>query len=760
MTTDLVTRSGSMLFDLISTLEPRVRPLRAWYLESLLPTIGKWYLSEGDQGIKRGKEMLGRAWLEILGEDPGPAMAFVKSSGDKSTPTLVLPLVRRILSLTKDHRLLSAALTICRSTDLWTAKGNLASVVKQVQVIADSRLPSGAKHMVDEFIQFCHEFLSSAPSSDFRRAYKDFLRFHDAEQSERIVGELFSVKSGPNGPLTPNAHLDWCTLHEAKTSKGTTLLEEIRNLESELCKSAFGPISLESWDSWEEFSPSDISGGKEYSKYPGKISIIREKSGKVRLVASPDYYSQKALKPIHDWLMALLRTIPMDCTFDQRAAVPKIGKWQDSGRTVYSFDQSSCTDLFPMVCQLPILSARFGEPIAEAVRTVMCDREWEIKLKPGRTKVVTWGVGQPMGLYASWPLMALAHHLLVQFSYWRTSKGRKSKDVFRDYVICGDDIVIGSKSVAESYLKVVKTLGMKVNLTKSHISGGKTWIDPVSEFAKITIWKGKPLFPIRPNMVLRSMQDWRYAVPLILELSQLDGWKPKLSFFKKIVIRYYPTKQKYLLPLLTIPRFLGGIGLRDSTKLHDKFMKLRDGEIHPWLYYLGRKIRTERVLENKLGRFDFSEALPPRALREHPLVMVTEAMGSRRRRFSIPRTPLGSLPVTAEWCKVILEVGCSQFPELGIMDDLIKVSPCPIWDPYSEKKQLSSLAAWEETLRKPHFWPKPDRDSQADPNKDTAFPDDPWSSDYLGAEAQYAFVTRIMTALRFENPFRDVNPDR
>lgn len=751
MTTDQVTKSGSMLFDLISTLEPRVRPLRAWFLGSLLPTIGKWYRSEGDQGIKRGKEMLGRAWLEILGEDPGPAMVFAKSSGKLHTPTLVKPLVDRILSCNKDHKLLSAALTICRSTDLWLAKGDPSSVVKQVKVIADSRLPLRAQHMVKEFTSFCHEYLQSGFSANFKKAYQDYLRF--APGSEHIVrnlGELFSIKAGPNGPLTRSAHLDWCTLYESKTSKGTSLLDEIFELETKLCKyKAFGPISQMPSRLWEGFSPSEVSGGRSYAPNPGKISLIKEKSGKVRLVASPDYFSQKTMKLFHDWLMSCLRTIPMDCTFDQRSALSKIGKWQDSGRTVYSFDQSSCTDLFPMVCQLPIISERFGDPIAESVRTVMCDRMWTVKIPSGQTKSISWGVGQPMGLYGSWPLMALAHHLLVQFSYWRTSKGRNLRDTFKDYVICGDDIVIGSKSVAESYLKVVKTLGMKVNLTKSHISGGKTWIDPVSEFAKITIWKGKPLFPIRPNMVSRSIQDWRYAVPLILELSQFDGWKPKLSLLKKIVIRFYPTKKKYLLPLLTTPTFMGGVGLRDSVSLKNKFFSLHDGEIHPWLYYLGRKIRTEKLLEAREFSYQFPEEIPYKCLRDHPLWAVHENF--RALQPKMPGALMSRSMTTEEWCKILLEVGSGRFPELGIMDDLIKVSPCPIWDPDKERVRMTQLASWEDTLKKPHFWKEfnqPERNTTLNEGSSVS----PETLYNYGANAQLAFVTGIMTALRFENP--------
>jgi hypothetical protein len=734
-------KAALMLFDMVETLEPRLAPLKRWFLKDLVPTIDKWAESEGDQGIKRAKDALGKGWLLVLGEDPGDPMAFTKATPE-GVPSLVQPLVDRISHLRKDQRLLSAVLSLTRVTDLWLAHGDQASVMKQIKTIRDSSLPGTAKAVIKDFSEFCHRFLSSKEGTPFGKMYLNDLGFPKSQMHAKVaVGEFYSEKSGPNGPLTESAHLDWCSLRSAYTSKGTSLTEEITALENEICHFV-GPVSLTGTTVWEGLDVSEVSCGKAFSKYPGKISQIEEKSGKVRLVASPDYYTQKAMRPIHRWLMDLLKTIPMDCTFDQRSSIPKIAQWQNEGRTVYSVDQSSCTDLFPMDCQMTILNERFGNNLATRVRTVMCDREWKVTLPSGKVTSVRWAVGQPMGIYGSWPLMAVTHHLLVQYCAWRSS-GRKSLETFRHYVICGDDIVIGRKAVADSYLKVVKLLGMKVNLTKSHISGGKTLVDPVSEFAKITIWKGKPLHPIRPNMVLRSVKDWRYAVPLFIDLANAEGFAARRKFLVKLVNRYFPSKKKFLEPLLSDPTFWGGCGLRDSIPLRDKFTKLDVGQIHPWILYLSNKIRSALLLENRI--LSLPERVPSgRIIREHPLTLVAETMDWMTTNYGIPRFRPEELPSVREIAREISENGIERYSAFLSGSELPAPSPVPSWVDRGEKRLLEQRTLWEKSLKKPRFWEDPDPNTVVVEGGPTSgFNRSP------SPDQQYDLVTRILTSRRF-----------
>jgi hypothetical protein len=50
---------------------------------------------------------------------------------------------------------------------------------------------------------------------------------------------------------------------------------------------------------------------------------------------------------------------------------------------------------------------------------------------------VRWRTGQPLGMYSSWAIFALTHHMVIE--YCANLKGSPS---FRDYSVLGDDVVI------------------------------------------------------------------------------------------------------------------------------------------------------------------------------------------------------------------------------------------------------------------------------------------------------------------------------
>jgi len=75
-------------------------------------------------------------------------------------------------------------------------------------------------------------------------------------------------------------------------------------------------------------------------------------------------------------------------------------------------------------------------------------------------------VGQPMGFKSSFPIMALTHHVVVM-----EAARIAGVENFTEYVILGDDIVIGNKLVAEAYKQIMKKIGVMVNNTKSVVPG-------------------------------------------------------------------------------------------------------------------------------------------------------------------------------------------------------------------------------------------------------------------------------------------------
>lgn len=79
-----------------------------------------------------------------------------------------------------------------------------------------------------------------------------------------------------------------------------------------------------------------------------------------------------------------------------------------------------------------------------------------------------------MGAYSSWAMLALTHHVIVRMS--AQSVGLSN---FSSYCILGDDVVIRNDKVADAYYKMMETLGVSINLSKSVNS------KEFAEFAKV-----------------------------------------------------------------------------------------------------------------------------------------------------------------------------------------------------------------------------------------------------------------------------------
>jgi len=219
--------------------------------------------------------------------------------------------------------------------------------------------------------------------------------------------------------------------------------------------------------------------GKERKLLPkgrqGKLSLIKDKEAKCRIVAILDYWTQSVLYPLHRSLMALLRSIPGDCTFDQgsfRTHLPRKGPY-------YSLDLSAATDRFPVEIQVLILGLLVSPEFAAAWRALLLDRDYFLSWGPvGR--VVRYAVGQPMGAYSSWAMFAVAHHVIVRVAALRAGK----PITWSRYALLGDDIVLTDVDVVREYRAILLEIGVDVSEPKTHES------QDTYEFAKRWIHKG------------------------------------------------------------------------------------------------------------------------------------------------------------------------------------------------------------------------------------------------------------------------------
>ena len=197
----------------------------------------------------------------------------------------------------------------------------------------------------------------------------------------------------------------------------------------------------------------------------GRFGRKLEGAGKVRLFAIVNPVLQTLVRPLHEWAMGVLASLPTDGTFNQHAPLHKLsGK-----KELFSFDLKSATDLLPVDLSGSLLVSLFGDQFAQSwcfLMTMVNFRSPDRGSVPTRARVYRFTRGQPLGYYSSWPIFTLTHHLLVWLAAYEVHPGKR----FWDYAILGDDIVIADAQVAREYSKIMdKAMGV-ISKEKSLVS--------------------------------------------------------------------------------------------------------------------------------------------------------------------------------------------------------------------------------------------------------------------------------------------------
>lgn len=226
----------------------------------------------------------------------------------------------------------------------------------------------------------------------------------------------------------------------------------------------------------------------------GKLALVEE-PGKLRVVAMVDCLTQWLLYPLHRYIFdTLLKAIPQDGLYDQLGPVRAlIQKLRESGRRhCYSYDLSAATDRIPVVLQEKLLGVFTSDEFAFHWRRLLTERAYFlpnlfVKTFGKGLRVVKYAVGQPMGAYSSWAMLALVHHAIVQLA----ARTAGVSGWFTLYAILGDDVVIGDRNVAAEYVKIMQTIGVKIGFNKSIVSGNLSL-----EFAKRFFYKGEEVTPL------------------------------------------------------------------------------------------------------------------------------------------------------------------------------------------------------------------------------------------------------------------------
>jgi len=252
------------------------------------------------------------------------------------------------------------------------------------------------------------------------------------------------------------------------------------------------------YESSEEARKWTCTPGKKTPFKPGwnigQLAFKEEAAGKLRIFAMVDNWTQSIFKPLHDFLFSVLKSFPNDGTFDQSASFNRaVEKSKVSGHC-FGYDLSSATDRLPIAIQVAILNPVLGSELAQLWKSILVDREYAIPRNPyGIEDPVKYSVGQPMGALSSWAMLAVTHHMIVQYSWQLLG----NKTFCTDYEVLGDDIVIFHPLLAQKYCEFMASIGVPLNEKKSVISIQKV---PVVEYAKRTSFNSHDVSPISWKM--------------------------------------------------------------------------------------------------------------------------------------------------------------------------------------------------------------------------------------------------------------------
>lgn len=296
----------------------------------------------------------------------------------------------------------------------------------------------------------------------------------------------FTVKRGPNGPALATSDSDLTAI-----DNDTELSRAIKTVSVEL-NDLIPP--------GEQFNRS-----KSEKAIHSRLTQFPEKAGKTRTIAVVDYYSQRALFPLHRALMDLLSSLETDGTMSHMNVGNYVKEITKLKGFVETFDLTAFTDRFPREIQEKLLYELCeNKELAKAWWTILANRTFTVTWSG---EEVTYAAGQPMGAYASWPLCSLAHHAVVEYT--------RSK---RAYRLIGDDVAITDKRSASLYSDVIQRLGVEVNPYKGTRSEQGNLYSS-AEIAKRLYLNGEDLTPLTPGKIL-GLRNRYLCLEGIRELKQ------------------------------------------------------------------------------------------------------------------------------------------------------------------------------------------------------------------------------------------------
>jgi hypothetical protein len=367
---------------------------------------------------------------------------------------------------------------------------------------------------------------------------------------------LWSMKSGPIGPASPTAVLDWYLLSKESKAKIKKFVE------------AFGFEGKQAYSSLSEMRRiSDKLNKYLIKKYKKKavkrLCAIADYYGKTRVVAIADHWTQWALKPIGKRLFNLLRSKKLslsDCTFNHNMVSERISSHlKDKRKQCFSFDLTCATDRLPVSITTSVLSMIWhSEECANNWFDLVATDMFHVPVGASKAmnNSVLYGAGQPMGLNSSWPAFALTHHAIVRYCGLKAGFAG-----FEDYIMIGDDLIIFNSKVALVYNDLMSNLGCKPKITYQNTSSE---LRPV-EIAKRYFRRGIDITPISLKLLekgllptLLSLRDRGYEDLKILQVLSIP------ETLSCGLVKDLPTQKLSILILSVLLTSFGSYDLREA----------------------------------------------------------------------------------------------------------------------------------------------------------------------------------------------------
>ncbi|KAI5664245.1 hypothetical protein M9H77_23568 [Catharanthus roseus] len=165
---------------------------------------------------------------------------------------------------------------------------------------------------------------------------------------------------------------------------------------------------------------------------PGQLSCVFPGAGKGRMFAIGNYINQRLLRPFHEWAMLVLKRIPMDRTFNQRAPLRRLVGATDC----YSYDLSTTMDRWPLRIIFRTVIYLFDRSFASAaINNCLANNNFLLAFANNKKRL-------------------------------KVHPGKK----FDRYAVLGDDVLIADQHVGPVYKSFIDDIGVKISTLKSIVS--------------------------------------------------------------------------------------------------------------------------------------------------------------------------------------------------------------------------------------------------------------------------------------------------